>query len=249
MEKELRKPFQGVINVFKFNWHLFAFAIVIIILNFIVIYFTDSFFDKFFLLINYLIIVLIFNSLFITYYVYDYSDLYSLEYFKIDKNKKIINFITGFDEISEIAVHKFKPNQYLILNYFDSLKEPKVSIVRANKNYELKDFDEIKDFKIIENKHFDYFICFLSLHEVRNEKHRIALLNKMYNSLKDDGKVFIVEHLRDINNFFAYNIGFFHFLTKKSWINSFKNSNFKFTESKVNPFISLFILNKNGNSF
>ena len=61
------------------------------------------------------------------------------------------------------------------------------------------------------------------------------------------GQVIVTEHLRDTANFIAYNIGFLHFHSKETWLQTFRNAGFKvFQEIKITPFISTFILTKNG---
>ena len=66
-------------------------------------------------------------------------------------------------------------------------------------------------------------------------------------TLNDTGKIIVVEHLRDLNNFIAYNFGFFHFYSQSCWENVFKDAGLnKFDTFKITPFISAFILTKNG---
>jgi hypothetical protein len=63
--------------------------------------------------------------------------------------------------------------------------------------------------------------------------------------LRDAGKVVVVEHLRDVPNFLAYNIGFFHFLSEKEWSDNFCQAGFNVdVKFKITPFITVFILRK-----
>ena len=56
--------------------------------------------------------------------------------------------------------------------------------------------------------------------------------------LKPSGRIIITEHLRDVPNFIAYNIGFFHFFSLKNWMTIFKHSNFKMKKHiKFNLFV------------
>ena len=85
-------------------------------------------------------------------------------------------------------------------------------------------------------------------HEIRKPEQRTAFFKEVDRILKSNGKIILVEHLRDLPNFLAFNIGFFHFHSKKSWINDIEKSNFKvIKEQKLTMFTSLFILEKNGN--
>jgi hypothetical protein len=42
--------------------------------------------------------------------------------------------------------------------------------------------------------------------------------------LKDDGKIIVTEHQRDLPNFIAYTIGFFHFYANRTWKKIFTQS-------------------------
>lgn len=89
----------------------------------------------------------------------------------------------------------------------------------------------------------------LSAHEIRNEIERIELFKELNRVIKLNGQIYVTEHLRDFPNFLAYNIGFFHFHTKSSWLKTFNDANLKIRqEIKLTPFISTFILYKNGNT-
>jgi len=93
----------------------------------------------------------------------------------------------------------------------------------------------------------DAVFVLLTAHEIRNDAERVVFFTEVRRLLKTDGVVVVVEHLRDLPNFIAYNIGFFHFLSKKIWIKTFDNAKLH-VEKKFNitPFLSVFILNKYG---
>ena len=51
----------------------------------------------------------------------------------------------------------------------------------------------------------------------------------------------MVEHLRDIPNFFAFSIGFTHFFSSKTWKYVFKKAGFQsISETKFTPYMSVF---------
>ena len=60
-------------------------------------------------------IITTFISLSVSYYIYDYSDLYTLkwlDFLNIKDNTTIVNINAGFDETSSILRDKF-PDKYL----------------------------------------------------------------------------------------------------------------------------------------
>ena len=54
----------------------------------------------------------------------------------------------------------------------------------------------------------------------------------------------MIEHLRDVFNFMAFNLGAFHFYSKENWNQNFKKADLNIvSEFKPNTFITTFILN------
>ena len=96
---------------------------------------------------------------------------------------------------------------------------------------------------------FDFSLAILAAHEIRNKEERVLFFKELNRVTKPSGQIFITEHLRDLNNFLAYNIGFFHFHSHSEWSEIFEKANVKVEkEIKITPFISTFILSKNGNT-
>ncbi len=255
-----RNSFQGVINIIRFNWHFYIFAIIFIIL----LHFSKSYLPTnlgfFISLIIFFTILSTFISLLISYYIYDFSNLYSLSFLDklaIHKPKKIVNISAGFDETSLIIGSKFPTANLQIFDFYDPKKHTEISIERARKAYpELPNTEKINTNNIpLESNSIDYIFLIFAAHEIRNDEERIVFFKQLANALNtnnsqnnsQNSRIIVVEHLRDINNFFAYNLGFMHFLSHKNWKNTFEKANLLIeTEQKITPFISTFILYKNG---
>jgi hypothetical protein len=95
----------------------------------------------------------------------------------------------------------------------------------------------------------DVVFAFLAAHEIRVEEERIRFFKQLADSLGEGGKIIVTEHLRDLPNFIAYNIGYLHFHDKATWQRTFDAANLVVTEEiKITPFITTFILEKNGTS-
>jgi hypothetical protein len=74
---------------------------------------------------------------------------------------------------------------------------------------------------------------------------RIQILKELVKALRQDGQIVVVEHLRDVPNFLAYNIGFFHFLSGREWSHNFQHAGLIIVRrSKITPFVNVFILGK-----
>lgn len=93
----------------------------------------------------------------------------------------------------------------------------------------------------------DLVMLFLAAHEIRNEAERAMFFREVYRILKPTGKALVTEHLRDVPNFIAYNVGFFHFVARRAWYRTFDQAALAvFREMKHSPFITTFFLRKHG---
>ena len=106
MEK-IRKPYQGVLNIIKFNWQFYAFSFLVLC-GFIILnsYIRFPFYIS---LLFILILTSTLMSLLVSFYIYDLSNLYKLSWLDDSIEKiKIVNISAGFDETSALLKIKFK---------------------------------------------------------------------------------------------------------------------------------------------
>src|SRR5208282_3268556 len=88
----------------------------------------------------------------------------------------------------------------------------------------------------------------LSAHEIRNRDERIVFFQSLKRCLKPTGQILVTEHLRDLPNFLAYTVGFFHFLSAASWHETFRQAGLRIAaKRKTTPFITTYVLEKHGN--
>lgn len=251
MEK-MRKPFQGILNIIRFNWHFYALSLGLLLLLFIVAL-TFKSFDGSLYLVCAIILWLNIISLSVSYYVYDLSSLYDFNWLDVKQNEgRLINISAGFDETSAVLKMKFPEAELIVLDFYDPSIHTEVSIKRARKAYPV--FPGTRriatlDLQLEDNSADKVFVI-LSAHEIRDKHERIAFFKELKRVVKPTAQIFIVEHLRDAANFLAYSIGFFHFYSRSSWCETFLAAELKIQkEIKITPFISTFILEKNGSTF
>lgn len=249
---KIRKPFQGTWNIIRFNWHFYVLS-----LAFVTVFFSlnNSINGALHALVAILIIIIITStvvSLLVSAYVYDFSNLYKLTWLdklKFSCGSKIVNINAGFDETSVLLKTKFATSGLLVFDFYDSLKHTEISIKRARKAYEPFPRTQhimTKDLPLSENSADKIFAIF-SAHEIRDYNERVFFFKELCRVLMPSGQIIITEHLRDTLNFLAYNIGFFHFYSRANWIKTFRLSNLKVVnEIKITPFVTTFILEKNG---
>jgi SAM-dependent methyltransferase len=189
-------------------------------------------------------------SLTVSFYIYDRSGLYDLEWIEPNELKgTILNIHAGFDETSELLIGRFKNADFLMLDFYDPAIHTEVSIKRARLRYPPHDSTkQISTTSLpFEANSIDLIFIIFSAHEIRDEAERILFFQELERILKQGGKIYVTEHLRDLPNFLAYNIGFFHFYSKRMWQRVFKEAHLPLIkEIKFTPFISTFILEKHG---
>lgn len=278
MEKLNRKPFQGITNIVKFNWHFYIIAILFVAFVMVFgLYFGHLLSGNVLLLCNLVIFSTILStllSLLTSYYVYDYSNLYQLDWLNFlnipsnnelqtksqdklnnklqDKSQtkivnRIVNINAGFDETSLLLSQKYPTANLSVFDFYDAEKHTEVSIKRARKAYPAYPNTQIIQTNAIplQNNSVNYIFTILSAHEIRNTEERIAFFTILQQSLTENGNIIVVEHLRDIPNFIAYSIGFLHFFSKNTWKQTFQAANLQIAkELKITPFISVFVLEK-----
>ncbi|MBP6430690.1 MAG: methyltransferase domain-containing protein [Ferruginibacter sp.] len=250
--ESIRKPYQGVWNIIRFNWHFYVIAACSIVLLWVLANMFPSLAFYFLLAIAFIVLPTII-SLLTSFYVYDVSNLYSFNWIKnSDEPITIVNINAGFDETSSLLSKKFKNAKLYVFDFYDSSKHTEISIERARKAYsKYPNTQQIVTHKIpLENESVDNFFLIFAAHEIRNNEERNIFFKEVNRVLKDNGEVIVVEHLRDVTNFLAYNIGFFHFLSKHKWLATFTNADFAIAKQiKHTPFITSFTLTKYANTF
>jgi ubiquinone/menaquinone biosynthesis C-methylase UbiE len=250
----LRKPFQGLFNIIRFNWHFYALSLGFALLLIFSIEFLNPPYQIFALAFLIGVFVTTLVSLVVSFYVYDLSRLYELDWLEdADDSKKLkmVNINAGFDETSALLKSKFRNCELLVFDFYNPSKHTEVSIKRARKAY--PPYPGTKSVKTdhlpLEDHYIDKVFAILSAHEIRDETERDLFFKELHRILKPSGQIIVTEHLRDPANFLAYNIGFLHFHSKASWFRTFSESGLLLRkELKITPFISTFILEKNGTS-
>lgn len=250
----VREPFQGVKNIIRFNWHFYVLSVGFVLLVLALTNYLKQELQLCLYILCFLIVGTILISLAVSYYVYDLSGLYKLtwlEGLKISTGK-IVNIHAGFDETSILLRNKFKPENLIVFDFYDPTKHTEISIKRARKAYPPFPLTQrITTSSLpLADKSVDTIFVLFSAHEVRNESERIVFFKELKRIVKPTGQIIITEHLRDIANFLAYSIGFFHFYSRSSWYRVFETAQLKIKEEiKCTPFISTFILKTDGDTF
>ncbi|HMG82104.1 MAG TPA: hypothetical protein VK559_03635 [Ferruginibacter sp.] len=250
--ERIRKPFQGVINIVRFNWHFYALSFSIVLLLLFITRYTPAASLFYILLVCIAIVVTTFISLLVSFFIYDLSNLYTLDWLDrsgIQPANNIININAGFDETSALLQLKYPAANMQVFDFYDERKHTEVSIKRARAAYPpYKNTIYIDTSTLpLADSSIDTAFLLLAAHEIRNDRERIAFFEELKRVIVISGRIIVTEHLRDMANFLAYTMGAFHFHSKPTWLKTFTASGFVISkEIKVTPFITTFILEKNG---
>lgn len=244
---EKRRKFQGALNILSFNRHFYVVGLGVLAAltaSHLLIEWSDILFWLIIVAFLYGFIM----PLIVSAYVYDFSGYYSFHWLKNlarndERVKLIVNINAGFDETSFIIKNKFPHSDLKVFDFYNDKQhtEPaikrarKVSLVYPNTQQIASDLIPLKD------NSADIVFLLSAVHEIRSTEEKVRFLKECYRLCKPDGKVIMVEHLRDFPNFLAFSVGFTHFFSRSVWKNAFESAGFSsFQETKFTPFMSIF---------
>jgi ubiquinone/menaquinone biosynthesis C-methylase UbiE len=190
-----------------------------------------------------------------SFYVYDFSDLYSFNWvddLHIRSSGEFLNINAGFDETSELLAKKFPTATFRVLDFYSEGSQTEASIGRARKKHsQFNDATKVDSSNLpIQNNSTDNIFVIFSAHEIRRSAERIDFFRELHRIVKGNGKIVVTEHLRDLPNLLAYTIGAFHFFPRSTWIGSFRDAGLKLcAEIKITPFVTTFVLEKHGTTY
>ena len=247
-----RKSFQGVWNIIRFNWPFYAFAAATAILLAIVGFYRPGPLASVAYILLSLVIISTLVSLSVSFYVYDLSGFYGLQWLngsQMDESKTVVNINAGFDETTYLLQERFRTAELIVCDFYDPMKHTEASIRRARSAYPPfpGTIDVRTDALRIESGSVDAVFAIMSAHEIRDREERTTFLTEIGRVLSAHGRVVVVEHVRDTANFLAYNIGAFHFFPRGVWLDAFNAAKLNVVaERKATPFLTIFFLSKNG---
>lgn len=246
----IRKPFQGVSNIIRFNWHFYLIAFAVLTGSLIVAGLLPPALKPVVYVLCSLIALSMIFSLAVSYYIYDASGLYKMNWLSVIDStnpQQLINIHAGFDETSALICQRYREADLAVFDFYDPQKHTEVSIRRARAAYPpWPGTNSVTTSKIpVGDLSADVVLLIFAAHEIRNKEERINFFIELRRILRHDGKILVVEHLRDLPNFMAFNIGFFHFYPSRTWCEVFQQAGLSITQIKsINPFVKLFLIAK-----
>ena len=250
--ERMRKPFQGVWNIIRFNWHFYGLAAGAVAGLLYGAYLVDEPYGLYLRLLAAGVGVSTLLSLLTSFYIYDLSGLYTLswlDFVPTDQPMELVTINAGFDETSELLQRKFPSAHLRVFDFYNPMRHTEVSIKRARRAYPAWPGTQTINTSIVPvaDQTVDYVFLILAAHEIRQEAERVVFFRELRRILKPAGTIVLVEHQRDTANFLAYTIGFLHFLSPSTWATTFTQAGLRVqNRRKLTPFITLFTLQNDG---
>jgi hypothetical protein len=252
--KLYRQPFEGIRNIIRFNWHFFLAGGLLIAILFAIAVLVSYPLSLFATSMACLVTFAILLSLVASWYIYDASGLYNMKWLEEVSGTNpihVVNIHAGFDETSEL-LQAIYPNALVsVFDFYDPKKHTEISISRARKwKAPLRGtiaFDTSEVNQLPRNA--SWYCLFFAAHEIRNEDERVRFLSGIRELAGTNGRLLVMEHLRDLPNSLVYHLGVYHFYPESTWSRNFKDAGWHVEKKiKINPFIHLYVLSPNKHS-
>ena len=128
-QSEMRKPFQGVLNIIRFNWPFYVLSLGLILFMFAIRNYSTGAIAIAAVVLLIGVICLTVISLLVSWYVYDLSRFYEfswLEGLPRKSAEKIVNINAGFDETSSLLANKFEHAEMTVCDFMIRQSTPRL---------------------------------------------------------------------------------------------------------------------------
>lgn len=248
-----RSRFQGVAQIVRFNWPMYVTAGAVLVVGTVGLLsiplpavmrglgLLAIAFASFWLII----------SLAVSHYVYDLSGIYRAEWLALllpRTPERYAALHVGLDEFSEILRAEFPESDGSVIDFFDPEEMTEPSILRARQEQTGKPPAAIAaNFRALpfRDQELDAAFVVFAAHELRKADLRAQLFRELRRILKHDGRIILVEHLRDLPNFLAFGPGFLHFHSRAEWLRAISKGGLTIAdELSLTPFVRAFALQR-----
>lgn len=191
----------------------------------------------------------IFVSLGVSHLIYDRSDLYRWKWLdralKEAGNGQSVFCHSGLDEASEAIRERISPDTWITLDHFDAEQMTEPSIQRARRLCPPAPGTVPARFDgwPVAPVSTDVIFGLLAIHEFRSEDERGRWFGEALRCLRPQGRIILVEHLRNGANFLAFGPGFLHFHSAASWKRCWERAGLRAAdEFPITPWLRAFVL-------
>lgn len=188
-------------------------------------------------------------SVIASYFNYDYSDLYKLREWPANSfpanPASAIIIHAGFDPASGAFRARYPKTSVRVLDFFTPEETTEASIQLAHRLNPPTCPQEhtALDAWPVETASQDAVMALSAAHEIRDDGRRVSFFREAKRVLRPGGRVVVIEQLRDFPNFVCFGAAAFHFLSRSTWLRSFRDSGLVLErEFSITPFMRAFVL-------
>ena len=239
--------YSGVLKVLRFNWPWYAGAVLVTIAVGAALWFgllADPWVacagfglalaDTWLLL-----------SLVVSHVVYDRSAVARGGWLNGEVATTVAIFHLGQDEASAHAARLLPTAHRQTFDVFDSSCSGSPSLRRARAEAETFSTVAAHDQLPLADSSIELSLVIFAAHELRHAATRMAFFCELARIISPTGRVLVVEHLRDSWNLLAYGPGAFHFLARRTWLQTFSQAGLRVTqETALTPWVRRFELRR-----
>lgn len=243
---------RGALTIARLNWPFYAAAALVLVAAFVgFIVVVEAALKIAFALTAAACAWFLLGSLSVSHQVYDRSDLYRWSWVeRALRDSDALRFVfchAGFDEASDSLRKHLGNVEWHVLDHFDRARMTEASIRRARRMYPPVPGTLAAPFNKwpIASESVDVVFGLFAIHELRSEEERSAWLLEARRCLRVGGRIVLVEHTRDLANFFAFGPGFLHFHSPGSWSRCWRRAGLSgLDEFRITPFVRVFVIGR-----
>ena len=245
-----RGPWQGMTNIVRFNWPFYLLAGVVFLVALVGLFVPGPPLLKLACAValagaGYFIFI----SLGVSHLIYDRSDLYRWVWLERAlhgvKAEHIVFCHSGLDEVSEAIKQRLAPGTWVTLDHYDAeqMTEPSIQRARCLFPPTLDTLSARFDQWPVTPASADVIFGMLAIHEFRSEEERTRWFDEARRCLKPEGRIILVEHMRDAANLLAFGPGFLHFHSPESWRRCWEKAGFHAADDfHITPWVRTFVI-------
>lgn len=246
----VRRPWQGVLQILRFNWRSYGAAAAVIVVALLTAPFLPRLFRAGLLIGVAPALFWLMSSLLVSHYVYDRFPLYDLNWIPrvlSPMPSRWLNIHCGFDETSGLLAAIFPGAAFDVVDIFDArvMTEPSIRQARRKECGAIAATPGRFDDLPFESGAFDAAFCIFAAHELRRDWQRATLFLEIARVLIPGGELVLMEHSRDWWNLLAFGPGFIHFFSQHAWRRTAAQAGFRVqAELSMTPFVHVYVLRR-----
>lgn len=249
-----RKPFQGTVNIMRFNAPVFGAGALTVLLSACAAWacWAAGWWVAACLAATTGATALLLStgSLLASYLTYDRSGFYTWDWLMTLVPQRVdcvAHVHTGLDESTTVLKQKFADANFHVFDASDVSHETEPSIARARRMVPLDPATVHTGLGPlpVAAASVDLMVLPMAAHEVRDPRVRARWFRELGSALRPHGNMVVVEHVRDAANILAFHVGALHFLPRAAWLQTFDAGGLRLVKQvRLTALLTAFVLER-----